>query len=188
MPKVCLEKDPIWSTIYYSDPTNWEDIQFPAQGLNPPGAVSDPDRDTTDGTFLFDSASTEIVCGLAQMPHAWKEGSFIYPHVHWQATDTGAGNVLWRFEYDIANIHGDFAGSYSNVDVLAAAHGTVAYNNVKSFPIIDMSGLTLSCFIKWKLSRIGGDGTDTYGADARLLEFDIHYQIDSVGSGLEFQK
>ena len=39
-----------------------------------------------------------------------------------------------------------------------------------------------------KLSRIGGDASDTYGADARLLEFDIHYQINTLGSELEFVK
>jgi hypothetical protein len=40
----------------------------------------------------------------------------------------------------------------------------------------------------WKLSRIGGDGTDTYTADARLLEFDIHYEVDSMGSSEELVK
>ena len=29
---------------------------------------------------------------------------------------------------------------------------------------------------------------DTYAADARLLEFDLHYQTDSLGSGGEFMK
>ncbi len=33
-----------------------------------------------------------------------------------------------------------------------------------------------------------GDNEDTYGADARLLEFDIHYQIDAGGSVGEFSK
>ena len=51
-----------------------------------------------------------------------------------------------------------------------------------------MSGHKLSCIIKWKVSRIGGDGTDTYAADAKLLEVDFHYQIGSIGSGEQFTK
>ncbi len=33
-----------------------------------------------------------------------------------------------------------------------------------------------------QLSRIGADELDTYAADARLLEFDFHYEIDRPGS------
>jgi hypothetical protein len=36
--------------------------------------------------------------------------------------------------------------------------------------------------------RIGGDGTDTYTGNALLKEFDIHYQIDEIGSKDEFTK
>lgn len=53
---------------------------------------------------------------------------------------------------------------------------------------IDMTGKTLSDCILFELSRIGGDASDTYGADARLLEFDIHYEIDSFGSNQEYIK
>jgi len=51
-----------------------------------------------------------------------------------------------------------------------------------------MPGKTLSSMILWRISRIGGSGSDTYPSDARLLEFDIHYQIDSLGSNEEYIK
>ena len=41
---------------------------------------------------------------------------------------------------------------------------------------------------KCRVSRIGGDALDTYGADAKLLEFDVHYLVDSLGSGGELIK
>lgn len=50
------------------------------------------------------------------------------------------------------------------------------------------TGIQISDMIVWKLSRIGGNGADTYGADARLLEFDIHYQQDAPGSIAQFTK
>jgi hypothetical protein len=59
---------------------------------------------------------------------------------------------------------------------------------ISSFGQIDMTGASLSSLLLWRLSRLGGEAEDTYGADARLIEFDIHYQIDSNGSMTEFSK
>ncbi|MDB4786310.1 hypothetical protein OAG36_01100 [bacterium] len=185
---VKLLKNILTTTLYYSEESNWDDLKFPATAINPPGAASDPDRDSADGTLLFDAGGTELVVGIAQLPHAWREGSPLRPHVHWAPTDANSGDVLWRFSYDIANVNGVFAGSYTDMDILAAADGNALKHQIKGFGDLYMSSYTLSCIIKWKLARIGGDGTDTYSADSRLLEFDIHYEADSVGSGLEFQK
>jgi NAD(P)H-hydrate repair Nnr-like enzyme with NAD(P)H-hydrate epimerase domain len=38
------------------------------------------------------------------------------------------------------------------------------------------------------LSRVHNNAGDTYAADARLIEFDIHYQVISPGSRQEFVK
>jgi hypothetical protein len=183
-----MQVDDITSTIFYSDWTNYDDLKFPAQAINPPGSVSDPDRDTNDGTLLFAASGTEVIMGIAQLPHAWAEGTDIFPHVHWQTTDNNAGDVLWRLEYDIANVDEDFAGSYTAMDIVASSETNSNGHLIKSFGAMPMGQKKLSCIIKWKLSRIGGDASDTYGSDAKLLEFDIHYAIDSVGSGLELQK
>lgn len=173
----------------------WDDLRFPAQAINPPGAVSDPDIEATTGLLLFDAGSTEIVMGVAQMPHAWVEGSVIVPHVHWQKTAAGAGNVLWRFEYDTIVNPGEVSPlTYANVlDALTPVAGTpddnaARRNLISSFGEVDMADKVISCCILWKLSRIGGDVADTYAADARLVEFDIHYQINSNGSRQQFVK
>lgn len=182
-----LTKDPATSTVYYNDWTNYEDLRFPVTAINPPGAASDPDRDTTDGTLLFDDGSTEIIMGIAQMPHSWKSGT-ICPHVHWQATDGNTGDVLWRLEYQSASIGGDFSGSWTTLDKLAAAPGSANTHVMSEFAGINLTGLGLSGIVKWRISRIGGDASDDYGADAKLLEFDFHYEIESVGSGQEGYK
>jgi hypothetical protein len=173
----------------------WDDLRFPAQGINLPGQPADPDREVATSLFLFDSNITETIAGVAQMPHAWKEGSVIAPHVHWQKTTSAAGNVLWRFEYDNIVNPGDVSLlTYANVlDIATPAAGTpdnntAGENLISSFGDVDMTGREISCLILWRLSRIGGDALDTYGADARLVEFDIHYQIDSDGSDAEFVK
>jgi hypothetical protein len=172
----------------YED-TFWEDLRFPATGINPPGLVSDPDVDTTDGTFLFDAGSTEIIMGVAQMPHSWKIGTNIHPHIHWSPTSTNEGDVLWRLEYQLASINSAFSGSWATLDVLDAGSGTDDDHLLASWAVIDMSGISgVSAIMKWRVSRIGGDASDTYTADAKLLEFDIHYEIDRPGSRQEVVK
>ena len=46
----------------------------------------------------------------------------------------------------------------------------------------------MAAIIKWYIARIGGGAGDTYDDDAKLLEFDIHYLITSIGSGKEYPK
>lgn len=40
----------------------------------------------------------------------------------------------------------------------------------------------------FRVSRLGSDAGDTYGADARFLEFDVHFQSDQRGSSGQFYK
>jgi len=168
--------------------TFWDDLKFPAAGINPPGAASDPGRDTTDGRLSFSASAENIVAIQVQMPHNWKEGSAIYPHFHWSPTNTDTGNVLWQLKYKIANVNGTFPGAWTTLTKLDAGDGTSDQHQIAAFSAIPMTGYTLSCMMLILLSRVGDDGTDTYNAACKLNEFDIHYQIDSFGSDEEYTK
>lgn len=180
-------------TIILDADGKWDDIRSPATGINPTGPASPPGVDADDGGLLFDAASTEVCSVYVQMPHAWKQGSVIVPHVHWSKTTSASGNVYWRLEYKIANVDGTFPGSWTTANVTATSPvisdtNTADKHLVSDFGEIDMTGYTASCMLKCRVSRIGGDALDTYGADAKLLEFDVHYLVDSLGSGGEFIK
>ena len=172
--------------IEYTDSV-WDDLRSPATAINPPGTASDPDFDTTNGGWLFDAGSTELLFIIVQMPHKYKEGSDIHPHVHWEPTNTNTGNVLWRMSYQWTNVGATEAG-FTDIDALDAGDGTAYKHQLASLPSITGTGKTISSMITLKLQRIGGDGTDTYNADALLKEFDVHYQIDEPGSQEELIK
>lgn len=167
---------------------HWDDLRFPVTAINPPGAASDPDVDATDGTLLFDASSTELVFVQVQMPHRWKLGSPIAPHVHWCKTTSAAGTVSWQLEYRWAEI-GSVLSAWSSSDeaTLVVSDGDTAEQHaLSSFTQISPPANGVSSMFLMKISRVGG--SDTYGADAKLLEFDIHYQIDSRGSDTEYVK
>ena len=189
-----LSLGPKYPTIDGLEQVRWDDLRFPVQAINPPGQASDPDVEATTGMLLFDAGSTEIVFGVAQLPHSWLEESSIIPHVHWTKTTSAAGNVLWRLEYELVN-NGDVAAlDYGTaLDSVTPVAGTPDGNTaneclISTFGYVDMTDQKISSLVFWKLSRIGGDGSDTYGADARLLELDFHYIRDGRGSQEQFSK
>ena len=175
------EGDTLWLP---GDGSNWEDLRFPVQGINPVGPTSPPDISNVDGALLFDAGTIQLIAGFAQMPHSWKQGSAIHPHIHWQASDGNSGDVVWKLEYDISNINGNFAGSYASNSKTVAVPESATKHILTTFDNIEMSGKVVSCIIKWRISRTANAAEDTYAADARLLEVDFHYEIDSIGSGV----
>lgn len=59
---------------------------------------------------------------------------------------------------------------------------------ITSFGTISGAGKQISDTLLMKFSRVGGDAADTYGADARLLEYDIHYLRYPLSSINEFSR
>lgn len=169
------------------DPPAWEDLRFPASAVNPPGQVSDPDFDTTNGTWLFAASGTEVIFLIAQLPHSYREGTSLKPHVHWYKTTSASGNVMWQLDYKKFPIGevGDaaFTALTKSTVITGTPDGDTAQEHlITAFSAIDMSGSQISDMLIMKVSRLGGDAADTYGADCALMEFDLHFQQDSFGS------
>lgn len=169
--------------------TTWNDLRFSATAINPPGAVTDPDWDATSGGWLFDANGTETLYIIGQLPHTWLEGSVLKPHVHWEKTTAAAGAVLWRLRYQWAPI-GEVREALETISgsVASVASDLADVHQITPIGDIDATGKQISDMLVMRIERVGGDALDSYGADARLLEFDIHHQIDSEGSIAEFTK
>ena len=167
----------------------WDDLQFPAAAVNPPGLGSDPGFDTTNGGYLFDASSTELLFFQAQMPHSWKQGTIIKPHVHWQKTTSAAGDVYWQLDYKKAPIAAVMDVAFTTLFNTSTVSGTPDNDTanehlITSLGDIAMAGNELSDMLVMKLSRIGGNGADTYGADAALIHIEIEYTADKLGEAL----
>lgn len=170
----------------------WEDLQFPATAINPPGAASDPDWDSSNGGWLFDAGSTEVLYLIAQMSHTWVEGTDLEPHVHWEKSTSAAGNVRWQLRYEWARIDAvRTAITTINATALSTPQtdpNTADHHLITSLGTISGTDSQISDMLVMRIERTGAHGDDTYGADARLLEFDIHYQRDFLGSYREYIK
>lgn len=165
----------------------WDDLRFPSQGINPPGAASDPTRSQTTGLLEFSGTADNVICGVAQMPHSWQPGSAIRPHLHLRFPTSQSANSRWKLEYDVTNGSSDFANNYG----VYTDGGTITVanpQNVKTdklFPFnpITMTGLRESAILVWRISRLASsDSADTDTSAIVLLEFDIHYLSEKMGT------
>lgn len=165
----------------------WEDLRFPAQGINPAGAADAPSVDTTltsfPGTLLFSGSNENVIAGVAQMPHAWSAGSSIQPHIHWSKPVGSANAVAWELYYRHLGFPNDVAGDWVGpiAGTITAGDQTASNSHIiTSFDAIDMTGKRESSMLCWQIRRQGA--TDADNGTARLYEFDIHYYSVKAGT------
>lgn len=167
-----------------SDPM-WDDLRFPVSSINPVGLAAPPTLNQDNGLLEFSATLTNTAAIQVQLPHAWREGSVIVPHVHWRKKTAGAGNVLWQLTYEFVNRGDTFTDSPTTVTAATTVgtdDGSALVHHLTSFGDVAMTGKAISCMGLLTISRVGGDSADTYAGVAQLLEFDIHIQNDSLGS------
>jgi hypothetical protein len=167
--------------------TVFDDLRIPGLTVTLPAANA-PDFGAFLGAgglqiYLFDGAGvqTESVHFTIQIPHSYKEGSDIVPHVHWSAVNGNAGNVVWQLEYTWQNIDGTFP-AVTTITVTDAASGTAWDHQKAFFSAITGTGKTISSMLVCRLFRDPTHASDTYGSDAAFLEIDFHFEKDTVGS------
>ena len=172
----------------YGNATVWEDIRI-ADGQIRAGATA-PSLATFVGgglrTYQFLASAVNEVEFTIQMPHSWKIGSTISPHIHWAPTSTDTNRVVWGFEYSWANIGSTFPSS-TTVYTTNYAGGTAWKHTLSDFPDITNTN-SFSSAIVCRLFRLGTATEDDYPDPAAFVEFDIHYEIDSLGTDQEYVK
>jgi hypothetical protein len=165
--------------------TRFDDLFFPLSQVRI-GANSLPHFDFTNNGLLFPQNDTaEYVLITVQLPHRWKEGSTIYPHLHYMQTQ----NVqpTFRAEYRWHNAGDAIPGSWTNYDLNVNALPYVSgsmHQILKASAGIDGTGKTISSLLEIKLYRTD----NVHTGDLLAKQFDVHIEIDSLGSTEEYVK
>jgi len=171
--------------------TIWDDLSIP--GMNAKPGVASPDWAVYKGgifLWMFKGTGTDEVCFTVQMPHSWKVGSDIKPHIHWVPTTAPASNnVTWTLEYFWVNIGGT-VGATTTITSSTVTVGTPGIDThlITGLGTISGAGKTLSSILVCRLYRDGGNPSDTYADPAALLQADFHYEKDTEGSRSEYTK
>lgn len=150
-------------------------------------------------TFTFQdmgASSEQQVYFSIQMPHSWKEGTTIYPHIHWSPQSNTGGSVVWGFEYSWVDYNSTTPVAFPNSTIITATSSAVTSSDVDKHLITAFNSILpsatqgkISSIMMCRLFRNSSNPQDTYnGGNAALLSFDVHYEIDALGSNSQYGK
>ena len=178
---------------YYLPQTVHDDIRVPVGSVL--GAGSFPPSATaykSSYVFAFDTGpNNQSVQFIVQIPHGYKQGTALSPHIHFTIPTSGSGvgaeNIKWDFTYSWANNGGTFPAESTDT-VTVDVQNVSADEHVKSY-FSDISGVgkNISSVLICSLTRDVSVAND-YADDAYFLEFDFHFEMDSIGSRLIGEK
>lgn len=185
-------------------PPRWDDIRVPVTstrlgGNDPSFTVYKTNGSGSRGVFAyrFNATNEKELFFSLQLPHGYKLGSDIHPHVHWIPAAAGsAGQVVnWGLEYtwkDIGSVYGNTGIIHSNTHIPADNILAADKHYLTPFDAISGAdaGAGLSSMLVCRVFRDAGGalGTDDYASDAILLEIDFHVELDTDGSRLIYAK
>lgn len=184
--------------MMYGNATSWNDLVVnPSTARNSGGSAPSWAQfaSTNIYAWFFADAQTNEVVFTVQLPHDYKQGSAVYPHIHWSSTTAPAlQRVRWVMEYQWSNHTELFSAttttSVSGYEVVGGSSTNLAAyrHNITPFGSIDGTGKTISSIIICRLYRDGSHTNDNFTNTAALFSVDFHYQVDSFGSHTEFSK
>lgn len=167
----------------------WKDENFDlTNARTTAGAL--PDLIVIPGTSIeisvFDgNNTTEGISCSKELNHEYRQGTEIYPHLHWYPTVSGIGNVKWNFEYWIRGGDGNntvvISGLISKIESVV---GKAAWEFITSnFDPVNLGVLgTIGTQVHFRFYRNPADSQDTYGSDAAVSTLGWHFLTDMRGS------
>lgn len=137
--------------------------------------------------FFRNGSGVEAMSFTLQLPHNWKDGTTIYPHIHWVPKSSGAGNVQWNIDYswaDLNTITPEVFPAATTSSVIVNGPFTLNQHLISDLTVgnvgIDGTGKTYSSVLICRIWRDSSLAGDTYNGDAGGLSMDFHISIRNV--------
>lgn len=172
--------------------TTWNDLRIEPTARTGAGIGTAPSFAATPWDSLlfgydFANSGGEYLYFNVQMPHAWLEGSDVYPHVHFAPHTTGTGQVDFVIRCSWAT---PMTGTFTTGTEYTDSYNITSNSQYKHLIASNatpqsMAGMALSAAAACRITR---SSTDTYAGDVSVLYIDIHHEIDSMGSDTEYSK
>ncbi|WP_291102742.1 MULTISPECIES: hypothetical protein [unclassified Flavobacterium] len=128
--------------------------------------------------WFFRNNQSDGMSFTLQLPHNWKDGTTIYPHIHWVPKSTGSGDVQWNLDYTWANLNTGTFSAVTTITGIATGPFTVNQHLLTTIGTgIDGTGMTYSSVLICRIWRDSSLAGDTYADDAGGLSMDFHTSI-----------
>lgn len=184
------------------DARPWRDELVDAISIKNTGAAGIVE-DAGEGTLSFAHAAeiTDYMYCNIQLNHDRDLASKIYPHIHWFAAEEAVvPNFMVQYRWQVQNATKVTPWTdYKCNTMLTTAPGAGVTKHAICGSTVGISppgGAALSDIIQFRIIRDHSDantahffgGNDPYTAAASVLAFDVHFQINSLGSTDELTK
>lgn len=161
----------------------WDDITADLGSGKVAGANQPTWSTYRDGIQAYEFSPTTMkeLWITFHVKHDYKDGTNVYPHVHWSPNTTSTGTVRWGFEYTVAKGH-DQAAFPATVTVYAET--TISVDKQYQHFISEVvDGDAFNAFepdtvILMRVFRDAAHANDTFPDAVHAFTADIHFQGD----------
>ncbi|MBE2231033.1 MAG: hypothetical protein IAE96_10345 [Chitinophagaceae bacterium] len=187
---------PLWRRLVGDGELRWDDLRVTLDKGSSSATLGYVNGSSGPQIWFFLNASgTEAMSFTVQLPHTWKEGTTIYPHIHWLPKSTASGNVEWNLDYSWVSydpVTPQVFPAHTTSTVVANGPFTARSHVITALTPdnagIDGTGQKISSILICRIWRNSSNANDTYSYDAGLLFVDFHIQVDGWGSRQEYIK
>jgi hypothetical protein len=162
----------------------WDDMQIGAGRQRTTGANPAQFALWKGGlySYQFNNGQLRETFFDLQFPHNAKLNQTIRPHIHCSKPDGNAGTVQIAFEYsyNASADHKFIAPLTDTVTFDISAYAADEEFRLDLTPLLPVN--QLSQIWVCRLARNGHIGADNYGSPLWIHSFDVHYEIDALGS------
>lgn len=148
--------------------------------------------------YFFKNTGLDAMSFTVQLPHSWKAGSTIYPHLHWLPKNNDANashQVIWNFDYTWVNYNTTTPEVFPAITTISIpTSGPFIANTHLITPLtignvgLDATGKTVSSLLICRIWRNSSAIGDNYSSDCGAISLDFHYEMDTFGSRSEYSK
>ena len=170
--------------------TVWDDLMFPftvgSQGFNTYPPVV---RDSAYYAFAVDSAGNDAqyMQFVVQIPHNYKMGSTIYPHVHYKQETPSGTTPVFLVKYKWYNLTGTTRKGWSWL-TMATATDTIRYTHQLVYNTAGIAGTGITQVSSIFVCNVYLKSLASGSTACNAWQFDIHYERDDMGSRTQLAK
>lgn len=202
--------------VFASSATVWEDLRIAGSSAVPDGSAGASLRNFNGAivqAYAFQhNVASDTMYFQVQLPHGYKLGTDLYPHLHWapEADGDGTEQVTWSLNCQAASNAAVFVSSTQMWASSTIGVGDAWKNKISYFKCdntytgdwgaagqigcqangqtyFEGSQLTsVSTMLLCRLQR--AIAVDDYDNWAHLAEIDFHYEMDTIGSRTQTAK
>ncbi len=144
------------------------------------------------GIYLYEfmPADTLEVFANFHIPHTWKAGTMVYPHVHFVTTSNATGVVRWGFEYTLARRHDSTGQVTFGATQTISVDFTIPSNSADKHFVCEApnlggipgTNLEVDAMILMRIYREGSHVNDTFADSVWGITADCHIEIDRAAT------